>query len=490
MLYHLANYLTPEYGAFNVLTYHTVRAGGALITAFLFCLVLGPAMIRWLRRLKVGQHIKQEHVKDLHALHKGKAGTPTMGGALIIVATLLSLLVWSTLTNRLMLVATAVFLGMGAVGFLDDYLKLRRKHNDGLSAKAKIAGQLLTGALLGLFVVFFPITYGASYLSSTDILDWNGLAKALGAECKAPGPTGLASFAKSLSPDLRGLLAAGELDAAAKNALLRELNQTLQRNDLYHPGQWDPRRLNGEGRAFLAKGLQRLNSREQVRFNRILFEAAAHPYVKTSPRHLNTSVGVPGFKDWLIPMGGFYVLFVIIIIIGASNAVNLTDGLDGLAAGASIVAVLAFSGIAYVISRADWSDYLYVLHVPEASELTVVGGALLGAGLGFLWFNAHPAEVFMGDTGSLALGGVIGAFAILTKQELLLPIVGGLFVIEALSVILQVGSYKLRGKRVFRMAPLHHHFELAGWSESKVTIRFWILALLFALLSLSTLKLR
>jgi phospho-N-acetylmuramoyl-pentapeptide-transferase len=183
-------------------------------------------------------------------------------------------------------------------------------------------------------------------------------------------------------------------------------------------------------------------------------------------------------------------LLVVVILVSSSNAVNLTDGLDGLAAGASIMSLLAYTAIAYVVSRSDWSHYLYLIYVPEATELTVFGGALLGAGLGFLWFNCHPAEVFMGDTGSLALGGAIGTMAILTKQELLLMVVGGLFVVEALSVVIQVASFKLRGKRVFRMAPIHHHFELAGWSETKVTIRFWIVALIFALMSLGALKLR
>ena len=192
----------------------------------------------------------------------------------------------------------------------------------------------------------------------------------------------------------------------------------------------------------------------------------------------------------LIPLGVFYALFVLLIIVCASNAVNLTDGLDGLAIGASIVSLLTYTGISYVVSRADWSEYLFLIHVPEAAELTVFGAAMLGAGLGFLWFNCHPAEVFMGDTGSLALGGALGAMAILTKQELLLIAVGGLFVIEGGSVVIQVLSFKTRGKRVFRMSPLHHHFELLGWNETKVVIRFWIVALIFALMSLATLKLR
>jgi phospho-N-acetylmuramoyl-pentapeptide-transferase len=181
---------------------------------------------------------------------------------------------------------------------------------------------------------------------------------------------------------------------------------------------------------------------------------------------------------------------VIFIIVSVSNAVNLTDGLDGLAAGTSVVSIFTFAAIAYVVSRADWSYYLYLTHIPEASELFVFGAALLGTGLGFLWFNAHPAEVFMGDTGSLALGGAIATMAILTKQELLLPIVAGLFVMEAGSVVIQVASFKMTGKRVFRMAPLHHHFELLGWTETKVTVRFWIIAFLFSLMSFATLKLR
>jgi phospho-N-acetylmuramoyl-pentapeptide-transferase len=212
--------------------------------------------------------------------------------------------------------------------------------------------------------------------------------------------------------------------------------------------------------------------------------------VGKSKPNLHTRVGVPGFKDLLIPLGPFYILFVIFIIVSVSNAVNLTDGLDGLAAGTSVVSIFTFAAIAYVVSRADWSYYLYLTHIPEASELFVFGAALLGTGLGFLWFNSHPAEVFMGDTGSLALGGAIATMAILTKQELLLPIVAGLFVMEAGSVVIQVASFKMTGKRVFRMAPLHHHFELLGWTETKVTVRFWIIAFLFSLLSLATLKLR
>jgi phospho-N-acetylmuramoyl-pentapeptide-transferase len=224
--------------------------------------------------------------------------------------------------------------------------------------------------------------------------------------------------------------------------------------------------------------------------NRLLVEAALPMAVAASEPDLHTKVGVPGFKNLFIPLGIFYILFVVILMVSISNAVNLTDGLDGLAAGVGVISILTYAGIAYIVSRADWSHYLFLTYVPEASELFVFGAALLGTGLGFLWFNGHPAEVFMGDTGSLALGGAIGSLALLTKQELLLPVVAGIFVLEAASVVIQVASFKTTGKRVFRMSPLHHHFELLGWVETKVTMRFWIVALLFALMSLATLKLR
>ena len=366
MLYYLAVQFVSEVSTLNVLTYHTVRTGGAAVTAFLLSLIFGPFVIRSLRALKIGQVIKREHVENLHALHQGKAGTPTMGGALILLTTVISVLLWARLSNRLLVVAMLIFVGLAAIGFVDDWLALRKKHNTGLSAKGKFAGQIMLGLMLGAYLYYFPV-----------------------------------------------------VDAPRQSA-----------------------------------------------------------------------VEIPFLREIVIPLGALYIFFVMIIIVGSSNGVNLTDGLDGLAIGASIISILAYTAIAYVVSRADWSSYLFIVHVPEASELTVFGGALLGAGLGFLWFNSHPAEVFMGDTGSLALGGTMGTMACMTKQELVLLLVGGLFVLEAGSVILQVGSYKLRGKRVFRMAPLHHHFELMGWSESKVVTRFWILALVFALMSLGTLKLR
>ncbi|HEO70737.1 MAG TPA: phospho-N-acetylmuramoyl-pentapeptide-transferase [Candidatus Hydrogenedentes bacterium] len=494
MLHYLAVHLMPQVGALNVLTYVTVRAGGATLTGFVFCLLAGPRLIGQLRALKVGQYIKKEHVADLHALHKGKAGTPTMGGTLIVLSTVLSLLLWGRLTNRLLWVMMGVLVMMGAVGFLDDYIKLRRKHNTGLSARAKMAGQLLTGLLLGVYLVLNPVTTGPAYVKHHEVTNWPRLVSVLREAGSSDETSSARQFWIRLEPGLQEELMAQQpgrlVHPAIEERLLENLREVLRDPGLYEAELWRGTSINGEVQSLLDRGVETLGPREVARLNRMLLEAAMPDCIVRSPRHLHTQVGAPGFKDLFIPLGPFYILFVVFIIAATSNAVNLTDGLDGLAAGASIISLLAYTGIAYVVSRADWSEYLYVIYVPEASELTVFGAAVLGTGLGFLWFNAHPAEVFMGDTGSLALGGAIGAMALLTKQELLLPLVAGLFVLEAMSVVIQVGSFRLTGRRVFRMAPLHHHFELLGWNETKVTIRFWIIAILFALMSLATLKLR
>ncbi len=490
MFYYIADGLRDQLSFLNAFTYLTTRAGLALVTAFVLSVVFGPRTFAFLRALKVGQIIKRDHVQDLHALHKGKGGTPTMGGLLIVAAAVVTLLLWGRLGNRLLLVAMAVFVGLAFVGFLDDFIKLRRKHNDGLSARAKFLGQIAVGLLLGLYVFQFPITYGAYYLKANDVSDWDALmAVFLEGEGTKPD-TALGRFGGELSDKLRDRLERAPAQPGTQAELLFELNTALEQRDIYKEPLWRDLGLNGESNTFLAQGIKNLSDREVVRFNRLLLEAAAPGLIVKSPRHLQSKVAVPGFKNMMIPLGIGYVLFVVLIIVSTSNCVNLTDGLDGLAAGASVVSISAYTAIAYVVSRADWSSYLFITYIPEAGELTVFGAALLGAGLGFLWFNAHPAEVFMGDTGSLALGGVLGALAVLTKQELLLPIVGGLFVLEGSSVLIQVGSFKLRGKRVFKMSPLHHHFELSGWSETKVVVRFWIVAFVFALLSLATLKLR
>jgi UDP-N-acetylmuramyl pentapeptide phosphotransferase/UDP-N-acetylglucosamine-1-phosphate transferase len=494
MLYHLTQALIPYMSELDVFRYHTVRAGGAAITGFLFCLLVGPRLIALLRALKVGQIIKKDHVADLHALHKGKAGTPTMGGVIIILSTVLSLLLWSTLTNRLLWVAVGVLVLLGAVGFLDDFIKLKRKHNDGLSARAKFFGQILTGGLLGLYLYFNPITLGDMWVGPRDIEDWNLLTKTLVAAENQPVDSPGGRIWSSLDHELQSVLKLSEsvefLPVDYRIPVLVSMNAALNQGHWADNFPVAEAAMDTEKKRLLETTFDDLDDVDKVRHNRLVLEASMPGVIAKSISNMHTRVGVPGFKDVLIPLGPLYILFVIFIIVSVSNAVNLTDGLDGLAAGTSVVSIFTFAAIAYVVSRADWSYYLYLTHIPEASELFVFGAALLGTGLGFLWFNAHPAEVFMGDTGSLALGGAIATMAILTKQELLLPIVAGLFVMEAGSVVIQVASFKMTGKRVFRMAPLHHHFELLGWTETKVTVRFWIIAFLFSLMSFATLKLR
>jgi phospho-N-acetylmuramoyl-pentapeptide-transferase len=347
-----------EHIVFNVFRYITFRTAMALLTALLLTLVLGPWLIRRLRERQIGETIRADGPER----HRAKAGTPTMGGLLILGALFGSCLLWGNLQNRFVWAVLIVTALLGAIGLYDDWLKLRRHRP--LKIREKFLAQSAVGLGLGAYLYRYP----------------------------SDGAT--------------------------------------------------------------------------------------------------TQLVVPFVKEWVPDLGLYYVLFVALIVVGASNAVNLTDGLDGLAMGPVIVAAVAFGAISYVTGNARLSEYLFILKVKGAGELTVFCGALMGASVGFLWFNSYPAEVFMGDVGSLALGGAIGTLAVLSKAELLLPFIGGIFVVEALSVILQVASFRLTGRRIFRMAPLHHHFELAGWPESKVVIRFWILALLMALLALTTLKLR
>jgi len=387
-----------------------------------------------------------------------------------------------------------VFCALGAVGFLDDFIKLRRKRNEGLSARAKFIGQILTGAMLGGYLIVFPITVGAMDVAPNDIRDWPGLVNVLAAGAVAPADSPDRRVWEWLDEEaqeaVRTAVGKDRMTDTQERAIIRGLDRLLDRADFYDPAVWAGYEMPVELTGLVARDPETLERPERLRRNRMLLESALPVHIVGSGTDLHTKVNVPGFKNLLIPLGAFYVVLVIFILVAASNAVNLTDGLDGLAAGVSIISLMAYTGIAYIVSRSDWSHYLYLTYVPEASELFVFGATLLGAGLGFLWFNAHPAEVFMGDTGSLALGGALGTMAILTKQELLLPIVAGMFVLEALSVLIQVASFKLTGRRVFRMAPLHHHFELLGWSETKVTMRFYIIAILFAIMSLGTLKLR
>ena len=361
MLYHLLFPLHTEFSVLNVTRYITFRTAAASLTALAISLLLGPWLIRKLREFQIGQVIRQEGP----ATHRTKAGTPTMGGLLILAASLVPTLLWADLTNVYIWIAVLATAGFGAVGFADDYLKITRRNHHGLIPRYKMGGQILVALGVGLSLM------------------------------------------------------------------------VLAHYNLYS--------------------------------TRLIF---------------------PFFKGLIPDLGWLYVPFAVLVLVGVTNAVNLTDGLDGLAISTFAIVAAAFTALAYVTGHRILADYLLLVRFAPAGELTIFCGALVGASLGFLWYNSYPAEIFMGDVGSLALGGALGTVAILIKQELLLVIVGGVFVLEALSVIVQVASFKLTGKRVFRMAPLHHHFELTGWSEPKVITRFVILGIIFALLSLTTLKLR
>jgi phospho-N-acetylmuramoyl-pentapeptide-transferase len=377
MLYYLLyNVLQRYFTPFNVFRYITVRTVYASLTAMFLALVFGPWLIRKLSELQIGQYIREEGPQE----HRKKAGTPTMGGVLIVLSTAVPTLLWADLTNPFVLLSLFALLAFAAIGFVDDYAKVSKQRNLGLTGKRKFSLQIFVSLIVGTGLLV--LTTHSAY--STQLV---------------------MPFFKRFHPDL------------VIHSLL-----------------------------------------ESAHFWPLAF----------------------------LP----FLLFVAVVITGASNAVNLTDGLDGLAIGCTVIAAGALTVLTYVSSNSRWATYLDIQYIPRVGELTVFCGALVGASLGFLWYNAHPAEVFMGDVGSLSLGGTLGVIAVIIKQEILLFFVGGIFVIEALSVILQVGSFKLRGKRIFRMAPIHHHFELLGWSESKVIVRFWIAALVFALFALTTLKLR
>jgi phospho-N-acetylmuramoyl-pentapeptide-transferase len=350
-----------DFQVFNVFRYITFRTGAATMTALLFVFLFGPGIIQALRiRQGKGQPIRADGPQT----HFAKAGTPTMGGLMIMSGVLVSTLLWADLSNIYVWAVLLVTAGFGLIGFYDDYLKVTRATHRGFSGKARLA---LEAAIAGAAVLVM-----------------------------------------------------------------------------------------------------------------ILF----------GDQRLHTELALPFVKDFAINLGYFYIVFGAFVIVGAGNAVNLTDGLDGLAIVPVIIAGASFGMIAYLVGRVDFAEYLQINHVPGTGELAVLIGALMGAGLGFLWFNAPPAAIFMGDTGSLALGGLLGAVAVATKHEIVLAIIGGIFVAEALSVIIQVASFKLTGKRVFKMAPIHHHFEQLGWTEPQVVIRFWIIAVVLALVGLSTLKLR
>jgi len=353
--------LAGEYQFFNLFRYITFRTGGATITALLISLLCGPAMIRWLKDHQAeGQPIRSDGPET----HLAKIGTPTMGGLLILGAFVFSTLLWMPLSNPYLWPVLTVAVAFGAVGSVDDWMKLRRRSHHGMSGRMKLVLQLLVAFVVTLV------------------------------------------------------------------------------------------------------------------------------FIELSPPQLRYGVAIPFLKDSLVPLGLLYVPFAMLVMVGASNAVNLTDGLDGLAIVPVMIVAACFGLIAYLAGNVNFAGYLQINYVPGTGDLAVMCGALLGAGLGFLWFNAPPARVFMGDTGSLALGGARGAMSVATRHEMVLAITGGLFVLETLSVILQVASFKLTGRRIFLMAPLHHHFERKGWAESTIVIRFWIISVVLALAGLSSLKLR
>lgn len=384
----------------HIFQYHTLRAGGACVTSFILSLLYGEKVIRKLISLKVGQPIRSEaEVQKLFELHGKKAGTPTMGGVLMLTTFILSVLLWADWGRIAVWICLGTTVLLGALGFWDDYEKVAKKNSKGLSARSKLVWQ-------------FSVALVAAWLFAYAVPD-------------AAMVTGSSKRTETISHE-------------------------------------NPQ-----------KATQTVVTQEQKRY--ITYRSLQVPFMKE-----------PLIKD----MGFFAVLFFAFIIVGASNAVNLTDGLDGLATGCSISTGLAYAAFAYLASNINYARFLFIPFCPEADELTIVAMALVGSCFGFLWYNCQPARMFMGDTGSLALGGCIATLAIGCKQELVLVLVGGVFVMEALSVIIQVISFKTRGKRVFRMSPIHHHFELGGWLESQVVVRFWMLSLLFALLGLATLKLR
>ena len=362
MLFDLSQPLARHFILFNLVRYISFRSGAACMTALVVSFIIGPALIRWLRRVQhQGQPIRADG-PERHVIEK--AGTPTMGGVLILFASLSATLLWVDLRNRYIWAVLLVTLGYGVLGFADDYLKLARRDHKGLSGRGKLLGQAVIGLVASTWIML------------------------------------------------------------------------------------------------------------------------------TTDGSLGSTLAVPVFKDVLLQLGWFFPVFGMLVMLGSSNAVNLTDGLDGLAIVPTIIVAGVFALIAYLVGNRIFADYLQLHPVPGAGELAVFCSALIGAGLGFLWYNAPPAAVFMGDTGSLALGGALGAIAVATKHEIVLLIVGGLFVVETVSVIIQVFWYKRTGNRVFLMAPLHHHFEKKGWAEPTIVIRFWIISMILALVGLATLKIR
>jgi phospho-N-acetylmuramoyl-pentapeptide-transferase len=360
MLYHLLYPLHTEFTIFNVVRYLSFRSIAAALTSMMLAFILGPYIIRWLTKKQIGQTIRDDGPKS----HLSKAGTPTMGGSLIIIAMTIATLLWVEFGNPFVWLVIMVVIGYGLIGFVDDYRKVVKKDSKGLSVKQKLFWQFLLALVVGSVLYALPDS------------------------------------------------------------------------------------------------------------------------------QFSTTLTIPFFKNLQPDLGLFYIPFVMFVIVGTSNAVNLTDGLDGLAIGPVITCMVTFGILTYIAGNKVYATFLQIPYVPGGGTLAIICGSVLGAGLGFLWFNTFPAQVFMGDVGSLALGGALGTVAVVAKQEILLAVAGGIFVAETLSVIIQVASFKLTGKRVFAMAPIHHHFELRGWAEPKIIVRFWIISIILAMVALSSLKLR
>jgi UDP-N-acetylmuramyl pentapeptide phosphotransferase/UDP-N-acetylglucosamine-1-phosphate transferase len=511
MFYELLKFLFPNLAMgtyFRIFGYTSVRVPCALAFAFITSLLIGPAVIRRLVRLKAGQPIKQFKTAEFN-IHQHKHGTPTMGGIIILFSTTLAVLLFCDPGNSYVWMTLLMMLGAGALGFADDYKKVALKDNKGVSAKTKLIVQTLLGLLLGgfLYTGHSRTAYGPLLLESADILDRPAFVTVL-----QNGKSPLADSLRSQLP-LNLIQRIDTFDGSAETAnqilpaLLKELNTVIQGKSLYDPQVFQGITLTDEARERLDSsgqeqqiepGKERPESARleppaipSTRLNRYLLESAyptliAHNRVIRGDNYLL----VPFFKNTYPCLGVLFIFWVAIVLTASSNAVNLTDGLDGLAIGTVITVSLPYLMIAYLVSRFDFASYLYVPHVPQTGELSVFMAAMLGSALGFLWFNSHPAEVFMGDTGSLALGAAIGAVAVLTKHEILLMLIGGIFVIEALSVVLQIASYRLRGKRILLMSPLHNHFVKKGVNEAKIISRFLIFATILAMAGLSTLKLR
>jgi phospho-N-acetylmuramoyl-pentapeptide-transferase len=417
MLYHLFKWLQQftwvqeHLSPIRVFKYLSVRAGLAAITAVALSIMLGPWLIRKLYALKIGQPIRKDECPPLHALHRDKEGTPTMGGVLIVAAMVVPTLLWADIIDPFVLMVVGATLWLGVLGAVDDYFKIKHRNSKGLKARTKFAWQVLLGVVVGAALVAMP----------------------------SPNPrhsTTHLNVYKEL---------AGE---SAQDVVNGTVNGTHAEPDV----------------------------------KQIIQDNGIRGYPK--------SLFVPFVRHPVAWLGGFYILLAVLVVAGSSNAVNLTDGLDGLAIGCATAVAFVYIIISYLTGNFLLSDYLNIEFINGSGELVIFLAAMIGAGLGFLWFNAHPAQIFMGDTGSLALGGAIGTVALIVKKEVLLLIAGGIFVIEALSVILQVAHFKWKRTRIFKMAPLHHHFEMCGWSETKVTVRLWIIAVMFALVSLASLKLQ